>query len=171
MHKPNLFIVVTVKFNIAAWLFLMQPGWAVVRRTNCRGCPLGYVGRPVVVRVGPVQPAPRAGGFSQVRWIVYPVKLPSCLEGAGRIYGWSQIGTAQRWEARLPHETGHSTETLQHTEGGIPWMGVETRSPTPHPTLVLIFPIKFQFCGFSRFLAIGWPDIVFSVALMEPILI
>lgn len=51
IHKPNLFIVVTVEFNIAVWLFFIQPGWAVVRRTNCQDCPLCCLGRLGMCRV------------------------------------------------------------------------------------------------------------------------
>lgn len=169
MHKPNLFIVVTVKFNIDVWLLLMQPGWAVVWRTNGQGSPLCYSNvLPLIAFCRGGASAVRSHGLGALLrcdLIVDPVKLLCCLEGASmtqvRMKWYRVKGLTSRWD------DGYITETLPLTRRVIPWAAWR---PGPQSCTNLppsYFPhLGSSSVGLGRLLAIWWTDILFSNAFM-----
>lgn len=106
MHKPNVFIVVTVKFNIDVWLLLTQPGWAVGWRTNCQGCPLCYSDAlPWIAMDSGGASAVRghgAGDFSQVWFNCWPYQIAILFGGCFCDPGQGEM--SQEWKAWLPDE-------------------------------------------------------------------
>lgn len=153
MHKPNLFIVVTVKFNIDVWLLLMQPGWAVVWRTNCQGCPLCYSDvLPWIAMDRGGASAVRGlglGAFLRCDLIVDPVKLPSCLEDASvtqvrvKWHRGERLDFQMRWWIHYRNTASHRKRNSMD--------GMEARSAKLHQTLSFLFSsLRFQFCGFRQ---------------------
>lgn len=97
------------------------------------------------------------GGFLRCDFIVYPVKLWSCLEGAGWICDLGQTWNDTKMKGLTSRQNiGHKKQCVTQ-KGGIPWTSVETRSFKLHQALSFLFsPLRLQFCGFKAdFLPFG----------------
>lgn len=144
MHKPNVFIVVTVKFNIDVWLLLTQPGWAVGWRTNCQGCPLCYSDAlPWRARGRGGASAVRGhglGAFLRCDLIVDPVKLPSCLEDASvtqvrvKWHRGERLDFQMRWWMHYRNTASHRKRNSM--------VGMEARLGKLHQTRLFLFSSK-----------------------------
>lgn len=134
----------------------MQPGWAVVRRTNCQGCPLCSFGSVGMCRRGGMC---RSGAyavlgqgcqlFSGVNGLPKP---QSYLEGVRCICDLCQIEMAQRWKVWLPEEILDTWQKYHVPwKSGNPWTNLKTRFLKLHQTLkFLLCPLQLYFQGFEE---------------------
>lgn len=144
--------MVTVKFNIDVWLLLTQPGWAVVWRTNCQGCPLCYSDVLPRTRVGPVQSG--ATGWRLFSGVISLLTLSNCRP-VWRALDASVTQVRVKWHRgeRLDFQMRwwtHYRNTASHRRRDS-MDGMEARSSKLHQTLPFSFSsLGFQLCGLRQ---------------------